>query len=96
MMRDDQASAPIYALRGFTHGWAPSLTLMSPDGATTLHARIEAGNDLIVHAAPGCLVQLLEKRDGAFTRFMENHAVQLLDKSEWDRRKAMLGADIYR
>jgi len=95
-MSDAPAAPPIYALRGFTHGWAPSLTLMSGDGATALRRRIRPGDDLIVRAAPGCLLQLLEKRDGAFARLIRTHAVQVLKKGEWDQRKSALGPDIYR
>ena len=87
---------PIYALRGFTHGWAHSLTLMSADGATALRARIRPDDDLIVNAGPGRLPQLLEKRDGAFARFIQAHAIQLLKKSEWDQRKTALGPSVYR
>jgi len=95
-MSDSGHPAPIYALRGFTHGWAKSLTLMSADGATALRARIQPGDDLIVHAGPGRLPQLLEKRDGALARFIQTDAVQVLEKSDWDRRKTALGPSIYR
>jgi len=95
-MSNNDQPPPIYALQGFTHGWALSLTLMSADGAAALRTRIHPDDDLIVNAGPGRLLQLLEKRDGALARFIQAHTVQVLQKSEWDRRKTALGSCIYR
>ena len=86
----------IYGLLGFTHGWGRVLTVMSPQGNTRLNARIEAGDEVIVTAGEGRLTQYQERRAGALDRLVAAHGIVLLDKAEWDARKAEAGARIWR
>ncbi len=86
----------IYGLYGFTHGWAKTLTVMSPAGAAAAHAEVEAGDDVATYAGEGRLTQYLEKREGALERLVAAYAIVVLSKDEWDARKAELGDAIWR
>lgn len=86
----------IYGLWGFTHGWAKVLTVMSPDGSTRLLARIGAPEGVEVLAGDGALPRLLEKTGGALARVVEAHGIELLERAEWEARKAAAGAEAYR
>ncbi len=85
----------IYGLYGFTHGWARTLTVMSPAGAAAAHAHVDAGDDVATHAGEGRLTQYFEKRAGALERLVAAYAIVVLSKEEWDARKAELGDAIW-
>ena len=85
----------IYGLLGVTHGTARVLTVMSARGARAAREHMAKTDDLIVNAGDGRLTQYLEKRDGALRRLIDDYHVEVLVKSEWDRRKRALGDDIW-
>jgi len=86
----------IYGLKGITHGWARVLTVMGPDGASALLARIEVAEDVSVTAVEGRLTQYIERRKGGLDRLIAANGIILLSKAEWDAKKAELGAVILR
>ncbi len=86
----------IYGLLGITHGTARVLTVMSPEGACAARELMTKTDDLIVNAGDGRLTQYQEKRNGALERLIECYGVEVLSKSEWDRRKRALGDDIWK
>ncbi len=86
----------IFGLRGFTHGGANVLTVMSADGVTAALKTVATGDDVIVNAAPGRLTQYIEKRGGALGRLIEDHDIVLLSKDAWDKKKAELGDTVFR
>ncbi|MGI9301272.1 MAG: hypothetical protein ACR2RB_00990 [Gammaproteobacteria bacterium] len=85
----------LYGLRGFTHGAAKVLTVMSPAGVTAAMEFIEPADDVIVHAAPGRLTQYHGRRSGALERLIETYHVTVLNKAGWDAKKAELGDAIW-
>ena len=85
----------IYGLLGITHGTARVLTVMSPEGARAAREHMTKTDDLIVNAGDGRLTQYQEKRDGALQRLIDGYGVEVLSKTEWDRRKQGLGDDIW-
>ncbi len=84
-----------YGLLGITHGTARVLTVMSPDGARAAREHMTKTDDLIVNAGDGRLTQYQEKRNGALQRLIDGYGVEVLSKTEWDRRKQGLGDDIW-
>ena len=86
----------VYGLKGFTHGWARILTVMSAEGASVLASRIEAGAEAEVAAAGGRLTQYIERRKGGLDRLIAENGIVLLSKAEWDAKKAELGPGILR
>ncbi len=86
----------IHGLLGITHGAARVLTVMSPAGARAAREHMASTDDLIVNAGDGRLTQYLEKRNGALQRLIECYGVEVLSKTEWDRRKQALGDDIWK
>ena len=84
----------IYGLKGFTHGWARVLTVMSAEGVSALQARIEAGEDVSVAVAEGRLTQYVERRKGGLDRLIAANGIVLLSKADWDAKKTELGAAI--
>ena len=85
----------IYGLLGITHGAAHVLTVMSPEGARAALEHLTRTDDLIVNAGDGRLTQYLEKRSGALQRLIDSYDVQVLSKTEWDRRKQALADNIW-
>ncbi len=85
----------IYGLLGITHGTARVLTVMSPEGARAAREHMTKTDDLIVNAGDGRLTQYQEKRNGALQRLIDAYDVEVLSKTEWDRRKQGLGDDIW-
>ncbi len=85
----------IYGLLGITHGTARVLTVMSPEGARAAREHMTQTDDLIVNAGDGRLTQYQEKRNGALQRLIDVYDVEVLSKTEWDRRKQGLGDDIW-
>lgn len=85
----------IYGLYGITHGAARVLTVMSPQGVSAALAHMARTDDLIVNAGDHRLTQYLEKREGALERLVDSYAIEVLAKTEWDRRKQALGDDIW-
>ncbi len=86
----------IFGLRGFTHGGANVLTVMSAEGSMAALAIVAADDDIIVNAGPGRLTQYIEKRGGALKRLIEHHDIVLLSKDDWDEKKAELGDQVFR
>jgi hypothetical protein len=86
-----KSATPLYGLLGHTHGWAKVLTVMSPLGITAARAAVTAGEDVIVEASPGHLTRYYEKRDGALQRLAEVNGIEILDKADWDAKKAECG-----
>ncbi len=84
----------IYGLPGITHGAAHVLTVMSPEGARAALEHMTRTDDLIVNAGDGRLTQYLEKRSGALQRLIDIYDIQVLSKTEWDRRKQILADDV--
>jgi len=84
----------IYGLHGITHASARVLTVMSPEGAHAALAYMTRTPDLIVNAGDGRLTQYLEKREGAIRWLIEEYGIEVLTKTEWDRRKQALADDI--
>ncbi len=85
----------IYGLLGITHGTARVLTVMSPEGARAAREHMTKTDDLIVNAGDDRLTQYQEKRNGALQRLIDSYGVEVLSKTEWDRRKQVLGDDIW-
>ncbi len=85
----------IYGLLGITHGTARVLTVMSPEGARAAREHMTKTDDLIVNAGDGRLTQYQEKRNGALQRLIDGYGVEVLSKTEWDRRKQALGDDVW-
>ncbi len=86
----------IYGLLGMTHGAARVLTVMSPEGARAALAHMACTDDLIVHPGDGRLTQYHEQRSGAIERLIERYGVEVLSKTEWDRRKLGLADAIWK
>ena len=86
----------IYGLYVFTHGWAKILTVMSPDGATAVFAHIEAGEDITAQGGAGRLPQYFEKRDGALQALAARYGIEVLEKADWDAKKAALSEAFWR
>ncbi len=86
----------IYGLLGITHGTARVLTVMSAQGARAAREHMTSTHDLIVNAGDGRLTQYLEKRNGALQRLIDDYGVEVLSKTQWDRRKQALGDDIWK
>ena len=86
----------LYGLRGFTHGAAKVLTVMSPAGVTAALEFVDAGDDVAVYAAPERLTQYHGKRSGALERLIETYDITVLSKAQWDAAKAELGEAIWR
>jgi len=89
------STAPIYGLFGITHGWGVLLTVMSPAGREAVTRRVAPGPDIMVHGGPGRLTQYHERRAGALDRLIEAHGIIVLEKPDWDAKKAELGEAIY-
>jgi hypothetical protein len=85
----------IYGLLGITHGTARVLTVMSAQGARAAREHMTRTVDLIVNAGDGRLTQYLEKRNGALQRLIDDYGIEVLSKTEWDRRKQIIGDAIW-
>jgi hypothetical protein len=86
----------IYGLYGFTHNGAKALTVMSPEGASAALEAIAADEDVITDAGTGRFTHYLEKRSGALARLVEAHGIIVLDKPDWDAKRAELGVTVLR
>ena len=85
-------STPVlFGLFGFTHGWARILTVMSPQGVSATVDAIGDSAGVVLQATDGKLPQLHEQHEGALDRLIEKHDIVILNKTEWDERKAVLG-----
>ena len=85
----------LFGLYGFTHGWAKILTVMSPQGTTATIATIGDGADLRLEARDGQLPRFCEMREGALKQLIDNLGIVILNKTEWDEQKALLGETIF-
>lgn len=90
-----QDHTSIYGLRGFTHGWANILTVMSPAGAKETMRSLGQPEGVVAAFREGALPRFREQRPGALDRLIESHGIVLLEKPEWDAKKEELGAAIY-
>ena len=86
----------LYGYYVFTHGWGRVLTVMSPAGAAAVLESVRVDDGVDVKAGEGRLAQFHEKRAGALDRVVETNSIRILNKAEWDARKAALGHAIYR
>ncbi|MDH3228358.1 MAG: hypothetical protein OEN55_01055 [Alphaproteobacteria bacterium] len=85
----------LYGYYVFTHGWGRVLTVMSPAGAAAVRKTVRVEDDVDVKSAIDRLTQYHEKRAGALDRVAERNNIEILNKAEWDARKAALGDSIY-
>jgi hypothetical protein len=85
----------IYGLYGRTHGGARLLTVMCSEGTAAALELMGTDEDLIIRSAPGRLTQYHEKRSGALERLIATWGVVVLNKVQWDTRKAALGEQIW-
>ena len=81
----------IYGLYGITHGWGRLLTLMSPEGTSAVLGHVEPGDDIIVEPRDGGPPQFHAQRSGALERLVERFGVIVLERDEWEAKKAELG-----
>jgi hypothetical protein len=86
----------LYGLGGITHGGAKVLTVMSPSGTRAVCERIDPGGDIIVAGGDGRLTYYSEQRSGALSRIIDEYEIIVLNKIDWDRKKAELGERIWR
>ena len=84
----------LYGLRGFTHGWAHTLTVLSPEGASAVDRGIGTPGGVRVDARPGRLCCYHEQRRGALDRLIAEFAIEVVDKHRWDAIKAHHGARV--
>jgi hypothetical protein len=85
----------MYGLFGFTHGWAKLLTVMSPQGVAATVDAIGDNPGVVVRVTEGILPQLLEQHEGALDRLIKKHHIVVLNRTEWDEQKAILGETIF-
>ena len=78
-----------------THGWAQVLTVMSPQGNQAVLEALAVGDDAIIYSGPKRLVQIHEKRAGVLDELIRCYRIQVLNKAEWDAKKAALGSAIW-
>lgn len=95
MAEDREADARLYGLMGFTHGWAKVLTVTGagPEGGAAALARLGRPDGVEVLAGDGALPRFLEKRRGALQRLVAEHGIVVLDRAQWEARKAAGGDD---
>ena len=96
MAEDRNAEAKLYGLMGFTHGWAKVLTVTGseggPEGGAAALARLGHPEGVEVLAGDGALPRFLEKRSGALQRLVAEHGIVVLDREQWEARKAASAA----
>ena len=68
---------------------------MSPQGVSATVNAIGNSAGVVLQAANEKLPQLHEQHEGALDRLIEKHGIVILNKTEWDERKAFLGETIY-
>lgn len=85
----------LFGLYGFTHGWAKVLTVMGAAGAAAVAAHIEPGPDVIATTGEGRLALYQEKREGALAALIARYGITVLDKPQWDAKKAELGEAVW-
>ena len=85
----------LYGLYGITHGWARVLTVMGPAGAAAVAAHIEPGPDIVAETGAGQLPVYQEKREGALAALIARYGIAVLDKPQWDAKKAELGEGVW-
>lgn len=83
----------VYGLLGITHGWGRVLTVMSDTGASR---SIMLNEDVSEQAGDGRLTQYHERRKGGLERLVRDNGIEVLEKPDWDLKKAELGDSIYR
>ena len=70
------------------HTWSKVLTVMGPEGADVITAHIEPGSGIAAKTDPGRLPQYHEKRDGALAALVERYGIVVLEKADWEAKKA--------
>ncbi len=78
-----------------THGGAKVLTLMSAQGNQAILESLTTGDDAIIYSGPKRLVQIHEKRAGVLDELIRCYRIQVLNKADWDAKKAALGSAIW-
>ncbi len=86
----------VYGLKGFSHGGATLLTVMSPEGRSACLAALDFDPAEIHLVDHGALPQYHESLDGALDRFAARHGIEMLDFHGWQVRREDLGTAIFR
>ncbi len=75
------------------HGWNRVLVVMSPAGADAAFAHIATDDDIIATGGDGRLPRYMGRRAGALDKLIACYGIHVLDKDEWDAKKAELAAE---
>ncbi len=78
------------------HGGAKTLSVISSDDCTALLRQWREHPRLVVLHDPGTLIILQEKTAGILQEIIQAFSINIVDKTEWDRQKHLLGERIYR
>ena len=85
-----------WGLRGYTHGGAYVLTVMTAEGAAAALAAIRVNDDVHLEHQPETLPRFHERAAGGIDRLVAENEIELLDLPRWQAKKAELGDAIYR
>ncbi len=92
----DHHALELYGLRGWCHGAAFLITVMSPSGTEKVVETLQYDpDDLRIEWYAGGLPRYLEKRRGGISRLVEKYGICVLGYREWTSVKAKLGSTIY-
>ena len=86
----------LFGLKGYSHGATNLVTVMTPDGIAAAKALDFDPDDIRTEFYPGMLPQYHEKRAGGLARFIDQHAIEILDFKAWTAKKGELGEAVYR
>ena len=86
----------LYGRVGYSHGATNLVTVMSTDGLDVAMTLAFDPDDIRTEFYPDMLPQYHERRAGGLERFIEQHAIAVLEFKEWTAKKAELGDVIYR
>lgn len=74
------------------HTWSKVMTVMGPDGPDAIAAHIEPGPGISPKTEAGRLPQFFERKDGALAALAERYGIRVLEKADWDAKKAELAS----
>ncbi len=77
------------------HGWAKMLTVLSPEGVAAVRAHIDPGPDALLESRPDQLPLYRNAERGGVDGLIARYGIKVLDRSQWARKKAQLGALIW-
>ncbi len=87
----------LYGLRGISHGGTYLVSVMSPDGKSTVEANLDFDpKEIRTEFYPDMMPQYHEMVDGGLDRFVTRHGIVVLDFKAWAARKTELGEAVYR